>query len=69
MVVLVALLTVSVFLLVAVYLLGFRLGSGRQMEQLQDVGADAAQAERQLYDLTREAFIAMTDQAMGGERP
>lgn len=43
------------FLLVAVliYLLGFRLGGQSGISELQRVRAEAAEAERQLHDLTR----------------
>ena len=53
------------FLLVAVlvYLLGFRLGGQSRISELQRVRAEAAEAERQLHDLTRSAFVAMAEAA------
>ena len=53
------------FLLVAVlvYLLGFRLGGQSGVSELQRVRAEAAEAERQLHDLTRSAFVAMAEAA------
>jgi UPF0716 family protein affecting phage T7 exclusion len=53
------------FLLVSVlvYLLGFRLGGQSGISELQRVRAEAAEAERQLHDLTRSAFVAMAEAA------
>ena len=53
------------FLLMAVlvYLLGFRLGGQSGISELQRVRAEAAEAERQLHDLTRSAFVAMAEAA------
>ena len=53
------------FLVVAVlvYLLGFRLGGQSGISELQRVRAEAAEAERQLHDLTRSAFVAMAEAA------
>lgn len=53
------------FLLVAVliFLLGFRLGGQSGISELQRVRAEAAEAERQLHDLTRSAFVAMAEAA------
>ena len=53
------------FLLVTVlvYLLGFRLGGQSGISELQRVRAEAAEAERQLHDLTRSAFVAMAEAA------
>ena len=48
---------------VLVYLLGFRLGSQSWIGELQHVRAEAAEAERQLHDLTRSAFVAMAEAA------
>lgn len=73
MVVLVVLLAVSVVVIVALaYLLGFRLGGQSWISEAQRVRAEAAVAERQLHDLTREAFVAMSEAAerrrFGGPR-
>jgi hypothetical protein len=46
-----------------IYLLGFRLGSQSWICELQRVRAEAADAERQLHDLTRSAFVAMAEAA------
>ena len=53
------------FLLVTVlvYLLGFRLGGQSGISELQPVRAEAAEAERQLHDVTRSAFVAMAEAA------
>ena len=54
-------LTALVVLLV--YLLGFRLGSTSWLAESQRVRAQAAVAERQLHELTRQAFVAMAEEA------
>ena len=43
------------------FLLGFRLGGEDSRTELVRVRLEAAQAERQLHDLTRQAFIAMAE--------
>jgi Tfp pilus assembly protein PilX len=53
----------------AVFLLGFRLGSNHWQSELAQVRLEAAQAERQLHDLTREAFVAMAERIEGRQRP
>jgi hypothetical protein len=45
----------------AVFLLGFRLGGSHWQTELTQVRLEAAQAERQLHELTREAFVAMAE--------
>lgn len=63
-VLLVTALVVGFFLVVVlIYLLGFRLGSQSWICELQRVRTEAADAERQLHDLTRSAFIAMAEAA------
>ena len=47
----------------AVFLLGFRLGGDRWQSELTRVRLEAAHAERQLHDLTRQAFISMAEHA------
>lgn len=47
----------------AMFLLGFRLGGEHWSEELTRVRLEAAQAERRLHDLTRSAFVAMTEAA------
>jgi hypothetical protein len=57
------LLTVTVLLVFAlgVFLLGFQVGGRFHMSELQRVRYEAAKAERQLHDLTRDAFVAMAE--------
>lgn len=51
-----------VLLVVAVYLVGFKLGSDvSQEERILQIRHDAHEAERRLSDLTRQAFVAMTE--------
>lgn len=57
----VAIVVVSVLLTVAVYLLGFRLGGAGAHHELMRVRMEAAQAERRLHELTRQAFTAMAE--------
>ena len=56
--ILVALLILAAF----AFFLGFRLGGDHWQTELQQVRIEAIQAERQLHDLTRHAFIAMAEQ-------
>ena len=58
----VALAFVPLTLVVVVYLLGFRLGESTWFGELGRVRAEAANAERQLHDLTRQAFVAMAEE-------
>lgn len=60
---LVALMLTGLLLVIVVYVLGFRLGGDSGMTQVQRVRMEAAQAERHLHDLTRQAFIAMAEEA------
>jgi hypothetical protein len=46
---------------VAVFVLGFQIGGRFWHSELQRTRFEAALAERQLHDLTREAFVAMAD--------
>jgi membrane protein DedA with SNARE-associated domain len=48
---------------VASFLFGFRVGGRFWQTELQHARFEAARAERQLHDLTREAFVAMADHA------
>jgi uncharacterized membrane protein YciS (DUF1049 family) len=52
-------------LMASVFLLGFRLGGDHWQSELLKVRLQAAQAERQLHDLTREAFVSMAEHAEG----
>jgi len=63
-IVLVLCLILSVALTVVLtYLLGFRLGCASWIAQAHRVRSQAAQAERELHDLTRTAFVAMAEEA------
>ena len=48
---------------VLMFLLGFRLGGEHWHARLTRVRLETAEAERKLHDLTRDAFVAMTDAA------
>ncbi len=52
-----------VALSIVVFLLGFRLGGDHWQQELARVQLEAAQAERRLHDLTRQAFVAMAQAA------
>lgn len=45
------------------FLLGFRIGGEHWLGELTRVRMEAADAERQLHHLTREAFMAMAEHA------
>jgi len=45
----------------ALFLLGFRLGGDHWQSELAKVRLEAAQAERQLHDVTRSAFVSMAE--------
>ena len=69
MIVVIIFLVIAVALVVTLtYLLGFRLGGEHWLGGVQRVRAEAAAAERQLHDLTRQAFVAMTEEAERRER-
>lgn len=46
---------------VTAYLLGFRLGSSSQAEELMRIRSDAIAAERRLQDVARQAYEAMVE--------
>lgn len=50
-------------LLATVYLLGFRLGGTSTLEALNRVRLEAELARRQMEMLTRQAFVALLDEA------
>ncbi len=50
-------------LVVAVYLVGFRMGGEEPMSALTQVQVEAAHAAREMHDLTRSAFVAMAEEA------
>lgn len=56
--ILVALLILAAF----AFFLGFRLGGDHWESELTRLRMESVQAERQLHDLTRHAFIAMAEQ-------
>jgi uncharacterized membrane protein YciS (DUF1049 family) len=49
-------------LIAVIFLLGFRLGGEHWQSELSRVRLEAAQAERRLHDLTRQAFVTMAEQ-------
>jgi hypothetical protein len=51
----------AVIIGVLLFLLGFRLGNEHGRSRIARVQLEAARAERQLHDLTRQAFVAMAD--------
>jgi hypothetical protein len=57
-----SLLAVLLLLASFAFFLGFRLGGDHWQSELQQVRIEAIQAERQIHDLTRHAFIAMAEQ-------
>jgi uncharacterized membrane protein YciS (DUF1049 family) len=58
-----------VVLVLTVFLLGFRLGGDHWQAELTRVRLEAVRAERQLHDLTRQAFVAMAERAGQLRRP
>lgn len=64
----IGLLIVAILLLLALsasaYLIGYLLGSHGWRAKLDQVRAESREAERQLHDLTRDAFVAMSEQAL-----
>lgn len=48
-------------LAVVVYLLGFQLGGSEHQEDLLRTRLEAADVQRRLHDLTRDAMTAMVD--------
>ncbi len=66
---------IALFLLIAViavvgltFLLGFRLGGQSAWAESQRVRAQAAAAQRELHNLTRSAFVAMSEEAQRQRR-
>lgn len=47
----------------AAYVFGFRLGGENWQRQLLEVRRESARAGREIHDLTRQAFIAMAEEA------
>lgn len=50
-------------LVTSLFLLGFRIGGEYWQEQVLQVRHEGAQASRQMHELTRQAFVAMADEA------
>lgn len=50
-----------ILLIAATFVLGFRLGGDHWQSELTRVRLQAAQAERQLHNLTRQAFVSMAE--------
>jgi hypothetical protein len=59
----VLLLVALAVLILTVFLLGFRLGGDHWQARLVQVRMEAARAEREMHDLTRQAFFAMAERA------
>jgi hypothetical protein len=69
----IVLLCIVLFVVVAAligagFLLGFRLGGDHWQSELSQVRLEAAQAQRRVHDLTREAFVSMAE-AVERRRP
>lgn len=47
------------------YLLGFRVGSERWRSEASRIRSQSSEAARRMHDLTRDAFVAMTEHADG----
>ena len=58
----------TLVVLLAFFVLGFRAGGQHYRSELQRTRFEAAQAERALHDLTRQAFIAMSEHAFEKNR-
>ena len=63
MVALLLIVTMSLAVGVGVFLLGFQVGGRFWQSESQRTRFEAARAERQLHDLTREAFVAIAEHA------
>ena len=56
-------LVVLTALVATVFLLGFRVGDGSSATNLARVRSEAGEAQRRMHDLTRQAFLAMAEEA------
>jgi hypothetical protein len=55
---------------VAMYLLGFRLGgAGHLQETLTQVRLDGLRAQQRVHDLSRQAFVAILEEARRRRQP
>jgi hypothetical protein len=52
-----------VVVLALVFWFGLRLGSGREQSELAQLRWSTVRAKRQMHDLTRQAFVAIADEA------
>ena len=50
-------------LVASIYLLGFRLGGEHWQSELSRVRQESAHGQRQIHELTRQAFVAMAEEA------
>lgn len=50
-------------LLATLFLLGFRIGGEHWQEQALQIRHEGARASRQMHELTRQAFVAMAEEA------
>jgi hypothetical protein len=66
---LVVILSVIVLGLSGALLREFRVGSDQSRAELSQVRRDANQERRRLHDLTREAFVAMSEEAERRRQP
>jgi hypothetical protein len=51
------------------FVLGFRLGGDQGRSRLSEVRLEGARARRQMHELTRQAFVAMTEEAQRRKPP
>ncbi len=61
MIIFVIFLLLLILVVALTFLLGFRVGGDRWSSELARVQTEAMDAQRQMHDLTREAFIAMAE--------
>ena len=57
-----------VSLVVLVYLFGFRMGWEQPHSPISRVRLEVAEAARQMHDVTRNAFVAMAEEAQSRRR-
>jgi hypothetical protein len=63
MIIIVLTLTAVLAVVVGIFLLGFQVGGRFWQSEVQRTRFAAARAERQMHDMTRDAFVAMTEHA------
>jgi len=59
----IGLIAAILMLTAAVFVFGFHVGGEHWQSELTRVRMEAIQAERQLHNLTRQAFVAMAEEA------